>query len=296
MPVDVVVVAYRSGAHLRACVEQLCNEPDLQVIVVDNACPERSTAQLEGLPVELVEMGRNAGFGAGCNAGARRGHGDAILFLNPDAAIAPHDVRSLAAVLGDHPSCAAVGPSILETNGDLQLSMRRAPRLLSAFGEAFFLHHLFRHAAWPTEIVRTGYDTPREVEWLSGAVICVRRTAFEELGGFDERLFLYSEDTDLCTRLRERGYVLRYEPSAVARHAGGGSAPRPSLVALKAEGRVTYARLHERRARYLGFRLAYAVHELLRVPLALVRSRSQARARIAALGVTLAGRDRWTAR
>lgn len=296
MSVDVVVVAYRSGSHLRASVEPLCNEPDLHVIVVDNACPERSTAQVEGLPVELVEMGRNAGFGAGCNSGAGRGRGDAILFLNPDATIAPSDVRALAAVLDGDPSCAAVGPRILETNGELQLSMRRAPRLRSAFGEAFFLHHLFRHAAWPTEIVRIGYDTPREVEWLSGAVLCARRSAFEQVGGFDERLFLYSEDTDLCTRLRERGYALRYEPGALARHAGGGSAPRSSLVALKAEGRVTYARLHERRARYLAFRLAYAAHELVRVPLALVRSRTHARWRLVALAVTLAGRDRWTTR
>ena len=141
--VDVIVVAYRSARYLRACVEPLCVHPDIDVTVVDNACPERSPATLDGLPVRIVQMGRNAGFGAGCNAGAARGSSGAILFLNPDARMEPADVLLLAGRLRDDPSLGVVGPRLLGADGTTQLSMRREPGLATAFGEALFLPHAF---------------------------------------------------------------------------------------------------------------------------------------------------------
>jgi len=287
MQVDVIVVAYRSSAHLRRCVEPLCGQPDLRVVVVDNACPERSTSTIDDLPVEIVVMGRNAGFAGGSNAGARVGVGEAILFLNPDARITPPNVSLLASRLAVNPTFGAVGPRVLSPTGKVELSMRRAPRLRSAFGEALFLHHVVRQAAWPTEFVRGGYERPTDAEWLIGAVLLVRRSAFEAIGGFDERVFLYSEDTDLCARLRERGFVVWYEPAATAEHEGGGSAPRPAQAALYAEARVLYARLHERGVRYAAFRAACALHELLRLPVAAMRSTMHLRARLGALAASL---------
>jgi N-acetylglucosaminyl-diphospho-decaprenol L-rhamnosyltransferase len=287
MQIDAVVVAYRSSAHLRRCVEPLCGQPDLRVIVVDNACPERSTSTIADLPVEIIEMGRNAGFSAGCNAGARVGVGEAILFLNPDARITPPNVRLLASRLVTNPTLGAVGPRVLSPSGEIELSMRRAPSLRSALGEALFFHHIVRGASSPTEFVRGGYELPSEAEWLTGAVLLVRRSAFDTIGGFDERFFLYSEDTDLCIRLRKRGLVVFYDPAATAEHEGGGSAPRPAQAALKAEARVLYARLHERGVRYAAFRAAFAIHELVRVPVAATRSMMHLRARLAAVVAAL---------
>src|SRR4051812_41344016 len=148
-------------------------------------------------------MGRNAGFGAGCNAGVRAGRSPAVLFLNPDARMDPDSVRHLGAVLEEVPQLGAVGPHLVEVNGDTQLTMRRAPSLRTAFAEALFLHHVLPGSS---EVVKAGYEAPNVAEWLSGAALCVRRSAFDAVGGFDERLFLYSEDTDLCVRLRGAGY------------------------------------------------------------------------------------------
>lgn len=287
--IDVVVVAYRSVAHLRRCVEPLAGERDMKVVVVDNACPQQSTRTISDLPVEIVSMGRNAGFAAGCNAGARRGRGEAILLLNPDATITPANVRLLVDSLERDPRCAAVGPRLRLPSGETELSMFREPRLQSSFGEAFFLHHLFPRAEWSTEWVRGGYEDSAEPEALIGAVLLVRRSAFEELGGFDERFFLYCEDTDLSTRLRRRGFTLRYEPDVVAEHELGGSTPKARQAALRTEARLVYARLHERGVRYVGFRLACAAHELLRVPLAATRPTGHLRARLAAARVALGG-------
>jgi N-acetylglucosaminyl-diphospho-decaprenol L-rhamnosyltransferase len=283
---DVVVVAYRSGDHLRGCVEPLCRENDIRVVVVDNACPEDSTATVADLPLEIVHMGRNAGFAAGCNAGAARGSGEAILFLNPDARISPSDVRLLASRLASHPARGAIAPRVINSTGELDLTMRREPSLGSALGEALFLHHVFRRSDWPTEFVRTGYDEPREADWVQGAAVMVRRDVFEQIGGFDERFFLYSEDADLGTRMRAAGYALRYEPEATAHHVGAASGKR-DWPPLNIAARITYVRLHSRGPRYIAFRIAFVLNELLRLPLAARRSREDLQGRLRGLRVAL---------
>jgi N-acetylglucosaminyl-diphospho-decaprenol L-rhamnosyltransferase len=279
--VDVVVVAYRSARYLRGAVEPFCTDSDFNVVVVDNDCPERSPQTLDGLAVEIVAMRRNVGFGAGCNAGAARGSADAILFLNPDARMSPADVRLLADRLARDPGLGAVGPRMTDADGLMHLTMRREPRLGSAFGEALLLHRAFPGASWTTEIVRDGYDAEHEAEWLGGAALCVRRSAFERIGGFDERFFMYCEDIDLGKRLRESGCRLLYEPAARAVHLGGGSTPGSLNSVLRAKARITYAALHEHFPRYLAFRLATALAELARMPLAagqdsLLRERADA--------------------
>lgn len=282
MRVRVITVAYRSAAHLRACVEPLCRQPDLEVVVVDNDCPERSPELVADLPVEVVAMGRNAGFGAACNAGAAAGDAEALLFLNPDARIEPDAVRALAAAVGER-RVGAAGPRILDDDGATVLSARRDPRLRSALAEALFVHHLLPRAAWTTEFVRDGYEARHEAEWLSGAALCVRRDAFERVGGFDERFFLYSEDTDLCRRLRDAGFLIVYEPSAIARHSGGASAEAGEQLPLRSAARLLYARLHMPPLRSALFRATVVLHELLRLPLAGRRSRSELRGRAVAL-------------
>jgi N-acetylglucosaminyl-diphospho-decaprenol L-rhamnosyltransferase len=288
VPTDVVVVAYRSSACLRRCVEPLSGVDGVRVFVADNGCPDDSTATVADLPLEIVRMGRNRGFGAACNVAAKRGDGESILFLNPDAQIDPDALGPLmrAARAG------ASGPLIRNGPHEIHYSVRRDPRLASTFAEAVFLHHLLPRAIWATELVRDGYDTRQPAEWLSGAALCVDRAAFERIGGFDERFFLYSEDADLCRRLRSAGFSVTFEPATVARHEGGASAPAPGQAALKAHARIRYARIHERRLRYACFRGGFMLYELVRIPVALTRSRAELRGRLAALLATLGARPR----
>ena len=290
MDTDVVVVAYRSAEHLRACVAPLCEEPAISVVVVDNACPEKSVETIRDLPLRVVEMGHNAGFAAGCNAGAAAGTSKAILFLNPDARVTADHVNVLAQTIERDPACGAAGPRILfRDSGKTQYSIRRRPTVASAFAEALFLHHVFRDSRWATEDVRDGYDRPvADAAWLIGAALCVRREAFEQVGGWDERFFMYGEDTDLGLRLREQGWRLRYEPSAIVQHAGRASSTNSTQVIDRAESRLTYAQAHEHGLGYLGFRVAFVVYELLRIPIAATRSLQLARARLKALAITLA--------
>jgi GT2 family glycosyltransferase len=246
--VDVVVVAYNSRDTLRGCVAPLAGIPWIGVAVVDNASTDDSTGVLEGLPVRVIESGRNGGFAFGVNIGVAAGAAPWILLLNPDARIDPTDLRALVATGQANPDTAVVGPRLSTAGGTLALSQRRFARLRSTWGQALFAHRLWPHAAWTDEVVRdeAAYAHSGTPEWLSGACMLVRRSALEALGGLDERFFLYCEDMDLCRRMRAAGHEIRYEPAAAAHHVGGASSAPGQTLAIYARSRIRYARRHYR--------------------------------------------------
>jgi N-acetylglucosaminyl-diphospho-decaprenol L-rhamnosyltransferase len=246
--VDVVVVSYNSRDRLRNCVEPLVSEPNVTAIVVDNASRDNSLDAVHDLPVNAVQLDNNGGFAHGCNAGWRRGTAPYVLFLNPDARMDRDALRSLVHVLED-PSVGAVGPRIRESDGSLELSQRRFPRLRSTYAHALFLNHVFPQARWASELVRdhAAYDEVASPEWISGACMLVRRSVLELVGGWDEGFFMYCEDKDLCRRIRNVGFDIRYEPGAVVQHEGGASRARASLMPVLAKSRVRYARKHSSR-------------------------------------------------
>jgi len=244
--VDVVVVSYNSRDRLRACVEPLAGDPDVQAIVVDNNSSDGSLEALEGLDVTAIQLKTNLGFGHGCNVGWRSGTSPYVLFLNPDARLSSDALKLLVGALTSDKSVAIVGPKILEDDGSLDFSLRRFPRLRSTYARALFLHRIFPRAAWTDEIERRpqDYEVPRTAEWISGACMLVCRAVLEELHGFDEEFFMYCEDKDLCKRAWDACYEVRYEPAAVAMHEGGASTPRAGLLPVLTASQVRYARKH----------------------------------------------------
>ena len=247
--VDVVVVSYNSAGSLRACVEPLSRIDGVNVIVVDNASSDGSLATIGDLGVDFVHQESNGGFANGCNVGWRRGTGRFVLFLNPDATVAEESLHRLVDVLLRRPDTAVVAPRITSPDGELQLSLRRFPRLRSTYAQAFYLHRLAPRASWVDEIVRKRehYDRAGSQEWVSGACVLVRRSVLEQLSGWDDGFFLFCEDIDLCRRVANLGLEVHFEPDAVAVHTGGASAPRASTLPLLAASRVRYARLHRSR-------------------------------------------------
>ena len=287
---NVVVVSYRSSATLRGCVEPLARLAGVRVTVVDNASPgEDPLATIADLDVDAVRAPRNGGFAYGCNLGARRGTAPLLLFLNPDARIDAASLHALTAALASDPHAALAGPRILDEDGSLAYSVRRFPRLRSTWAKALFLHRAWPRAAWTDELVRDPavYERPGHAEWLSGACMLVRRDAYEALGGFDEGLFLYCEDTDLCRRLWTSGHAVRFVPDAVVRHVGGASSGAGETQAIAARSRVYYARKHKGRAAAAAERLGVALDEATHALAAIARPakrRGHVKALQAALG------------
>ncbi|HMJ33993.1 MAG TPA: glycosyltransferase family 2 protein [Baekduia sp.] len=266
--VDVVVVSYNSRPTLRDCVAPLAGAPGVRVIVVDNASPDDATDTVADLEATVVHSGRNGGFSFGCNIGAAAGDAPYVLLLNPDARLAPEDLQRLIGALEADPSAAVAGPVIVEDDGSPAPSQRRFPTLPSTLAQALFVHRLLPRL---DELIHdpAAYATPGTPDWVSGACLLIRRSVLTELGGMDERFFLYCEDTDICRRVWDAGHRVRFEPAARARHVGGASGDRSGLRPVLAASRVAYAR--KRRGRLaaaleaLAVGLGEAVHALAKL-------------------------------
>lgn len=224
--VAVVVVNYESGPALGPCVAGLRSEGPAELVVVDNGSADGS---LRGLghrfpDVEVLAPGRNLGYGAAANRGVAATTAPWVLVCNPDLEVHPGTLAALAGVLDDDPGCALVGPLIRNPDGQRYPSARRFPTLTDAAGHAllgiFAPDNRFTRSYQRAEL--GALDRDREVvDWVSGACFLVRRSAFEEVGGFDEAYFMYAEDVDLCWRLGRAGWRVVYLPSAEVTHRQG---------------------------------------------------------------------------
>ncbi len=225
--VSAVVVSFNSRHCLPECVRSLRSESVADVVVVDNASSDGSVeAMLASDPdVTVVATGANLGYGSGANRGVEVAAGDHLLLLNPDTVVEPGTVKALSEALDRDPGLAAVGPRIENVDGTLYPSVRSFPDLWVAGG------HAFLGLVWPANPFTRRYrmldwDHGRaapDVDWVSGACMLVRRSAFEVVGGFDEAYFMYVEDVDLCWRLGRAGWRIGYEPSGRVVHTLGGS-------------------------------------------------------------------------
>lgn len=258
--VDVVVVSYNSARWLRRCVEPLTRDQRVRVFVVDNASSDSSVDEVADLPIVLLQLEENMGFGGGCNAGWQRGNAPYVLFLNPDTEIEPDRVLTLADAV-DAARAGAIAPRIVGRHGDLEWSLRRFPQVRSIFGQALFLHRLFPEAAWADEVIRcpARYEQGGLCDWASGACLLVRRDVLVEIGGFDDNFFLYREDVDLCRRIWDAGYVVAFTPAVECMHVGGASAPRWRLLGVLASSRIRYARKHFGRPRAAAYHVGVAM-------------------------------------
>ena len=234
--VAAVVVDYRAADVLADCVRSLLDEQVAEVVVVENgpADPTRQALADADLSVPLLVTGNNLGYGAGANRGiaalALDGDGGAVemvLVCNPDLHLHPGAVSSLVAALDAEPAWAIVGPRILTPDGATYPSVRAFPSMIDAAGHAllaiFKPDNRFSRRYRPMD---GGGGGKGEADWVSGACFLARRSALEELGGFDESYFMFAEDMDLCWRAKQAGWIVGVQPAAVVTHAEGVSRSR----------------------------------------------------------------------
>jgi N-acetylglucosaminyl-diphospho-decaprenol L-rhamnosyltransferase len=232
-----VIVNYNAGAELRTALRSIATEMTgraWEAVVVDNASEDGSADVVgEFAPqARVVRNATNVGFGRGINQGVAASSAPLVLIMNPDCRLEPGAIATMRAELEAHRQCAIVGPRVLDPDGSVQGSARGDPDMLTGlFGRTGPLRVLLPSSSAATRNVISGAGA---VDWVSGACMLVRRTAFEEVGGFDPRYFLYWEDADLCRRLRARGYEVRYLPAATAVHRVGHSSRTARAASIKA--------------------------------------------------------------
>ncbi len=242
-----VIVNYEAGPSLTSCVASLLADRSAggppEVVVVDNGSADGSVARLHtAFPdVPIVDPGANLGYGRAANLGIAATRAPVVAVLNPDAEVA---VGTAAAVLGRFERderLAAVGPQLFNPDGTRYPSARSAPSLRDAVGHAVLgtvapenrFTHSYRQLDADPEVAR-------DVEWISGAAIWLRRDALDRVGGWDERFFLFFEDVDLCRSLGADGWRISYEPGGRVVHAVGGSRARRPLRSILEHHRAAY--------------------------------------------------------
>jgi N-acetylglucosaminyl-diphospho-decaprenol L-rhamnosyltransferase len=227
-----VVVNYNAGPALVDCVGSvLAQDPTPDLVVVDNASTDGS---LDGLRrahpgVRVVRSGGNLGYARAANLGIAATDAPVVAVLNPDTVLGSGTGQALTARFAADASLGAAGPRLHNSDGSIYPSARQIPGLLDAVGHGLLFF------VWPTNPFtgryrETGADPahPREVDWVSGAAVWLRRAALDAVGGWDERYFMYVEDVDLCWRLRRAGWRVAYEPSGTVEHLlGVSTASRP---------------------------------------------------------------------
>ncbi len=259
----VVVVTYNSVADIPACVSSVLEQVEVdELVVVDNASRdgtagwllERSAGE-DRLKVLLND--RNRGFSAACNRGAGMVRAGVLLFLNPDSVLLPKSANCLLDAFENDPKTGIFGLKVFDWDGvTVQLSCRAFP----SHGTVFFhryslLTRLFPGNPWSRRYLSTAFThkTAERFDWVSGCAMGVRRNVFQELGGFDEDYFLFSEDVDLCKRAWQHGFEVRYLPSARVRHRiGGSSLSAPAKVIIERHRSMwLYYRKHLRGSLFL---------------------------------------------
>jgi N-acetylglucosaminyl-diphospho-decaprenol L-rhamnosyltransferase len=227
-----VVVNYEAGPLLLEAVQSLLADTSAgapELVVVDNGSSDGSVARLRAaLPEVLVVVSaNNVGYAAAANRGIDATHAPVVAVCNCDLRVEPGTAAAMLSRFDTEPRVAAAGPVVLEPDGTHYPSARSIPSVRDAVGHGVF--GLF----WATNPFTRRYreldadpTQPRDVGFVSGAAIWLRRAALAEVGGWDEDFFMYVEDVDLCWRLRNAGWRIVYEPRGEVIHVQGASTDR----------------------------------------------------------------------
>jgi len=230
--VSAVVVDYHADQVLVNCVESLLANGVGEIVVVENGEVGSVPSSLLERGVVLVSPGVNLGYGRGVNRGVAFARSTRyVLVSNADVIVHEGAVAALVVYLETHPAVALVGPTILRSDGTIYPSKRDFPNVWLAG------LHAMLSPLWPANPATARYRSTKSdgpVDWVSGACFLVRRQSFEEVGGFDERYFMFAEDMALCWQLREHGFEVAATSDAAVTHLEGVSrarAPRAMLIA-----------------------------------------------------------------
>ena len=251
---SIIVVTYNSSGRIDACLDALARHPshaDCETVVVDNASPDGTAAAVRRRwpMVRVIEAGTNAGFASANNIGIRQTSGPCVLLLNPDTEVRAGSLDTLLGVLDRRPDAAIVGPRLVDQRGRAELSFGSMIGPFAELGQKLLVRGSQRGLPVLRGYVSRLTRRTREVDWVSGACLLVRRADAEAVGLMDERYFMYAEDVDFCAAIRARGRKVLFTPEAEIVHIRGQSAasvPRATEAAYRRSQLAFYEKHHPR--------------------------------------------------
>lgn len=279
---EAIALAVAHGVDIASVVEAHSIDeqsvfPLVETIVVDNASSDGSVPHLRQLfPwIHLLENQTNVGFAAANNQGLAHARGTYLLLLNSDTKVLPGALRELIDFMENNPHAGAAGARYLNPDGSLQPSCYPAPTVARELWRLFHLDKFYPFGVYHAH--KWTIDEPRLVDTVQGAAFFVRRTIAVELGLFDTDYFMYTEEVDLCRRIRQAGWQIFWVPRAVIIHYGGQSTRQiaQTMFLELYRSKILYFRKHHGRRATLLYKtvlLAATLVRLVLTPLAWTQS------------------------
>jgi N-acetylglucosaminyl-diphospho-decaprenol L-rhamnosyltransferase len=221
MKLSFIIVNYQSEKYLVKCLSSIKEKVlsvDYEIIVVNNdlevQLPNDLGARLLS-EIRLINTGKNIGFGAGCNVGAKISQGEILCFLNPDTEIIKNNISDILDKFNQDKNVGVIGPRLIDEAGKTQEWI--------AGKEVTILSTVLNNLGYKRDKKIWESDVSVECAWISGAASFIRKEIFQKLGGFDEKFFMYFEDINLCKRARQLDYKVLYYPGFIIKHFSGKS-------------------------------------------------------------------------
>lgn len=225
MELSIIILNYKTKGLVKQCIRNVMASTvglEYEIIVVDNGSKDEVENMLaENFPqVRFLQTGKNLGFASGYNVGIKEAKGKYILILTADVTVLEGSIANLVGFMEKNPETGLAGPKIINPDGSYQITCRtfQTPKIIlyrrtPLFNLSFAKKELAKH-------LMSDFDrqSNREVDWVMGACMIVRKSALDKVGLFDERFFFYVEDMDWCRRFWVQGYKVNYIADAVVIH------------------------------------------------------------------------------
>ena len=258
MDLTIAIVSYNAKEELSACLDSVFASTGLdsfEVIVADNASGDGTVEMLaDRFPrVRVIASPQNLGFGRASNLCWQEAKSSLVLFLNSDTVVFHRAVDRLVELARKRPEAGAIGPRLLYPDGEIQMSFGPMPGIASELLQKLWNAGYARGKGPLRSAVRRRYSREQYADWVSAACLLTRRDALETVSGFDENFFLYSEDVDLCARVRATGARILFTPEVEIVHLVGRSVAknRDRVVYESQRSRLYFYEKHHRRLEVL---------------------------------------------
>jgi len=257
MQISIISINYKKKDLTIACLKSLqdqfekeFSQNQIETIIVDNASNDGSVESIRDFIKDnnyknsiVLESKENGGFGKGNNLGAKNAKGELLLFLNNDTTAEDNGIMQMAKYLKEHNEISILGGQLRNTDGSIQVSVGSFYSLIKAILLLLGMQRFGIIDKNPKEI--------KKVEWVKGGLFMIRKDVFESLRGFDENIFMYTEDMELCYRAKLKGYETFFYPNVTVLHAEHGSTSRTFAIVNIYKNLLYFYKKHKSYVEYL---------------------------------------------
>lgn len=215
--ISFIIVNYQSREHLARCLASIQKlvEINAEIIIVNNDSLPLESSFSDNFQLKIIQAPKNMGFGSGVNLGAHSASGKYLFLINPDAEIVSASLQKISREFEQNKNLAILGAKIIDERDEMQAWIA---------GESITPWRIIKNNLGLSQdqaIQKQKNNFP--VDWVSGGAMLIHKDLFQKVGGFDEKIFLYYEDIDLCRRVKKLGFDILYFPTLIVRHSGGKS-------------------------------------------------------------------------